>query len=74
MNSRNILLDVLKGFAIIAVILYHAGVLSSGYLGVEVFLVISGYLTTKSLFYSYEKMVILLFYLNVWRVFGQCCF
>ncbi len=38
-------LDFLKGLAIIAVMLYHAGWCKSGYLGVDVFLVISGYLT-----------------------------
>ncbi len=42
-------IDVLKAFAIIAVVLYHAGVMPFGYLGVDLFLVISGYLVTKSL-------------------------
>ena len=42
-------IDVLKAFAIIAVVLYHSGFMAYGYLGVDVFLVISGYLTTKSL-------------------------
>ena len=37
-------LDLLKGLAIIAVVLYHAGWCKSGYLGVDVFLVINGYL------------------------------
>ena len=36
-------LDLLKGLAIMAVVLYHAGFCKSGYLGVDVFLVISGY-------------------------------
>src|SRR5574344_129897 len=49
MNNRSILLDVLKGIAIIAVILFHYGVLEQGYLGVELFLVIGGYLITKSI-------------------------
>ena len=43
-------LDVLKAFAIIAVVLYHAGYMTYGYLGVDLFLVISGYLTTKGLY------------------------
>ena len=43
-------LDVLKAFAIIMVVLYHASVLTYGYLGVDLFLVIAGYLTTKSLY------------------------
>ena len=42
-------LDVLKAFAIIAVVLYHSGFMQYGYLGVDLFLVINGYLITKSL-------------------------
>ena len=42
-------LDVLKAIAVIAVALYHVGFLKYGYLGVDVFLVIAGYLTTKSM-------------------------
>lgn len=42
-------IDVLKAFVIIAVVLYHVGLISFGYLGVDLFLVIAGFLTTKSL-------------------------
>lgn len=42
-------LDVLKAFAIIAVVLYHSGFFTFGYLGVDLFLVINGYFITKSL-------------------------
>ena len=42
MNYRHDL-DVLKGIAILAVVLYHIGVCPSGYLGVDVFFVINGF-------------------------------
>jgi peptidoglycan/LPS O-acetylase OafA/YrhL len=55
MKSRNQILDLFKGIAIIAVILYHAGLFTYGYLGVEMFLVIGGYLITKSIIHTYER-------------------
>jgi len=55
MSSRNQILDLFKGIAIMAVILYHAGLFTYGYLGVEIFLVIGGYLITKSIIHTYEK-------------------
>lgn len=55
MNSRNQILDLFKGIAIMAIILYHAGLFTYGYLGVEIFLVIGGYLITKSILHAYEK-------------------
>ena len=48
-HQRLAYLDVLKAIAIIAVVLYHSGFLKYGYLGVDVFLVVSGYLITRSL-------------------------
>ena len=42
LNHRNDL-DLLKGFAIIAVVLYHMGISRSGYLGVDAFFVINGF-------------------------------
>lgn len=53
-QNRNTELDLLKGIAIIAVVLYHfaGSVLPFGYLGVEIFFVISGYLLMKSILRS----------------------
>jgi peptidoglycan/LPS O-acetylase OafA/YrhL len=44
MKEYRVDLDVLKGIAIIAVVFYHLGLLGSGYLGVDVFFVINGFL------------------------------
>lgn len=43
-------IDVLKALAIIAVVLYHTGLMPYGYLGVDVFFVIAGFFTTRSLY------------------------
>lgn len=53
--KRNILIDFLKGIAIISVILYHLGISPYGYLGVDVFFVISGYLVSIGLTKNFEK-------------------
>ena len=42
-------IDAWKGFAIVAIILYHMGILKSGYLGVEIFFVINGFLVIPSI-------------------------
>lgn len=47
-NNRYLYFDVLKAVAIVAVVLYHLGTCKYGYLGVDVFLVIAGYFTSKS--------------------------
>ena len=47
-------MDLLKGLAIIAVVLYHAGWCKSGYLGVDVFLVINGYLVVPKVMNEIE--------------------
>ena len=46
--KRNLLIDEIKGLSILAVIVFHLGFFKYGYLGVDVFLVIAGYLTAKS--------------------------
>ena len=42
-------IDALKGLAILAVVLYHMGLLKSGYLGVDAFFVINGFLVVPSI-------------------------
>ena len=51
MKQRNIAIDAIKGLAIIAVALYHfgGGLLPYGYLGVDIFFVVGGYLLIGSL-------------------------
>lgn len=51
MNARINYFDVLKAYAIILVVLYHFGngVLPGGYLGVDIFFVINGFLLARSL-------------------------
>jgi peptidoglycan/LPS O-acetylase OafA/YrhL len=48
-------LDLLKGFVIIAVVLYHAGWCKSGYLGVDLFLVLNGYLVVPKVMNEIEE-------------------
>ncbi len=48
-------LDVLKGLAILAVVLYHAGWCKSGYLGVDVFLVLNGYFVVPQVMRQIEE-------------------
>lgn len=48
-------LDVLKGLAIVAVVLYHAGWCKSGYLGVDVFLVLNGYFVVSQVIRQIEE-------------------
>ena len=54
-NNRSSLLDFIKGLAIISVLLFHIGLFRYGYLGVDVFFVIAGYLTTCSVIKQYDN-------------------
>ena len=48
MNHRFEYLDVLKAVAIIAVVFYHVGYMRYGYLGVDIFLVVNGFLLLRA--------------------------
>ena len=56
MKYRNLAIDAIKGLAIVAVVLYHfGGYLPYGYLGVDIFFVVGGYLLTGSLYKRFER-------------------
>lgn len=48
-------LDILKGLAIITVVLYHAGWCKSGYLGVDLFFVLNGYFVVPKVMTEIEE-------------------
>lgn len=58
-NTRPLRTDIqaLRGFAVLIVLLYHAklGILKNGYLGVDIFFVISGFLITQLIKTEIEK-------------------
>ena len=56
-KTRLVMIDVLKGISIIAVVLYHAlgDDFGTGYLGVDVFFVVNGFLVIPSVCNSVQK-------------------
>jgi peptidoglycan/LPS O-acetylase OafA/YrhL len=53
--SRIKYIDGLRALAVLAVILFHFGFLPNGYLGVDIFFVISGFLITGSLYQNVKE-------------------
>ncbi len=48
-------LDGLRGLAVAVVVLYHTGILRGGWIGVEIFFVLSGYLITSLLCSEFDR-------------------
>jgi peptidoglycan/LPS O-acetylase OafA/YrhL len=61
-------IDGLRAIAVLAVIMFHLGYLPSGYLGVDVFFVISGYLITRIVFTEVAENRFSITYFYVRRV------
>lgn len=64
MNKYRTDIDGLRAIAVVSVILFHLGYLANGYLGVDIFFVISGYLITGIVYKEVEnnKFSVLKFY------------
>lgn len=54
-TNRSVFIDLLKAIAITVVVLYHFELMQYGYLGVDIFLVVAGFLTGKSIQRAHEK-------------------
>lgn len=53
--SRNLAIDYCRAAAIVSVVLYHFDWLPFGFMGVDLFFVISGFLVSRPLLESYER-------------------
>lgn len=64
-------IDGLRAFAVLAVILFHLNIswIKSGYLGVDIFFVISGYLITSIIIRDLENKSF-----SIARLYSQCLF
>ena len=66
-------IDTLRGISVISVVIYHFDniIFPNGYLGVDLFFVISGFVITKSILGKIEKknLVLLIFILKEQDVF-----
>ena len=73
--GRSYRIDALKGIAIIAVVLYHfgGGYLTYGYLGVDIFFVVSGYFMMKSIAKAMQENRFSYWRFIVSRVDGSRC-
>ena len=75
MTSYRLDIDVLRAFAVFAVVIFHSSInlLPNGYLGVDIFFVISGFIITKNLSENYlknNKFSIINFYIRrIKRIF-----
>ena len=54
--GRRPVLDGLRGIAVLLVVAEHTGLLQNGFLGVDVFFVLSGFLITTLLFEEFERV------------------
>jgi peptidoglycan/LPS O-acetylase OafA/YrhL len=76
--NRELKLDGLRGLAIISVLLFHLypNYFQSGYIGVDIFLVLSGYLTFKTIIVYKNKNLSIIYYIKnrVLRLFPSLIF